>query len=607
MRFLLGLLAMSALFVPAVVASEPSTAAAAGIWPRPTEVSLVGDSLTAANPQVYRDAFAATGARAVALSGVPSRALRYGWQCWSNGKLGIFPAAISSSCKREGLEELRSWAASGTLGQAVVVSLGTNDAGIYSHAQHMEHFAQARQLVGPRALYLVSVYSTNATQNERMKRFNDAARQWCAADSKCAFIDWASSTQAQNRGIYTDSVHLNATGTAQRASFIASQVASMDVDRSPLASTETIGNAVGFTPMAPVRVADSRSNQALSALKTGSPQRLQIDFGVVPAGASAVAVNLTVTATAGSGYLTVYPCGSRPEVSSLNWNEPRATLANGAIVLLDRTGGFCVFSSVDTHLVVDVGGFFASSSTERFNPVAPFRVADSRLGLGGISRLGPGQTVSIAVTGAGSAPHKATAVAVNVTAVSPAAAGYVTMFACDTSRPETSALNFTAGAVRANNALVALGESGRLCLFSSVATDVVVDVVGFFGATGRSFQATSPIRLLDTRTFHQGLSAGHLGAAVGPLVPVDVAVAAVRGIPAGSVAAVVNVAVVHPGAPGYVVVYPAGAARAEVSTLNFAAGEIRSNGAHSGLGSGGLRLMSTAAAHLVVDLVGVWV
>ena len=44
-----------------------------------------------------------------------------------------------------------------------------------------------------------------------------------------------------------------------------------------------------------------------------------------------MSLNVTVTNTAGSGFATVYPCGSRPNVSSLNY-PAGGTVANAVIV-----------------------------------------------------------------------------------------------------------------------------------------------------------------------------------------------------------------------------------------------------------------------------------
>ena len=48
--------------------------------------------------------------------------------------------------------------------------------------------------------------------------------------------------------------------------------------------------------------------------------------------------------------------------------------------------------------------------------------------------------------------------------------------------PTVSNLNVVAGAVVANRAVVSTAGSGQFCVFSSVDTDVVIDVEGFIGS-----------------------------------------------------------------------------------------------------------------------------
>jgi len=92
----------------------------------------------------------------------------------------------------------------------------------------------------------------------------------------------------------------------------------------------------------------------------------------------------------------------------------------------------------------------------------------------------------------------------NVTAVGPLGAGFVTAFGCDRSRPTASYLNFRAGEVVANLAMVRADAGGRVCLFSNVATNLVVDHAGNLPAAAVVPQ-DNPTRLADTRS-QQGIT-----------------------------------------------------------------------------------------------------
>ncbi len=70
-------------------------------------------------------------------------------------------------------------------------------------------------------------------------------------------------------------------------------------------------------------------------------------------------LNVTVTQTAGPGYVTAFPCGStQPTASSLNFGAG-ATVPNGLISKIGTGGKVCLFVSSGTHLIADVNGWFA--------------------------------------------------------------------------------------------------------------------------------------------------------------------------------------------------------------------------------------------------------
>lgn len=105
----------------------------------------------------------------------------------------------------------------------------------------------------------------------------------------------------------------------------------------------------GFSPSGPTRNLDTRSGPPVT------------DVSIVPvggAGADGVALTLTAAEPTGPGFATVFPCGQAPPfVSNLNFVAGQI-VANAVIATPDATGRVCVHTSVPTHLVVDVSGFF---------------------------------------------------------------------------------------------------------------------------------------------------------------------------------------------------------------------------------------------------------
>jgi hypothetical protein len=286
-----------------------------------------------------------------------------------------------------------------------------------------------------------------------------------------------------------------------------------------------------------------------------------------------------------------------PVASSVNFRAGEV-VPNTVIAPLGQGGAVCVYPQQDLDLLVDVAGY-VGPTTNGFVPVAPERLVDTRNGLGG-GRLAASGRLSVPVVGRAGVPAGAAAVALNVTATSAAYAGYVTAWPCDQPQPDASILNIVPGVNRANNAIVPLGPSGQVCLFTFGPLDVIVDISGWYGAGGGHMQAIVPSRHLDTRLGQGGY--GRPGA--GQIVTIDVA--GRDGIPAAARAVRVNLTASTPGAPTYVTAYPCARTTPAVSNLNLEpAAVVRANGATVPLSPAGqLCLYTFAGTDLLLDVEG---
>ena len=103
---------------------------------------------------------------------------------------------------------------------------------------------------------------------------------------------------------------------------------------------------------------------------------------------------------------------------------------------------------------------------------------------GGPRLSGDGATRDFVVGGRCGVPSDARAVVLNVTVVDATAGGNLRLFAQGIAAPLASVINFRAGQVRANNAVVRLsGSPGALTVQTDVqagSTHAVVDVNGYF-------------------------------------------------------------------------------------------------------------------------------
>ncbi|MER5637600.1 PKD domain-containing protein [Kitasatospora sp. NPDC002227] len=205
-----------------------------------------------------------------------------------------------------------------------------------------------------------------------------------------------------------------------------------------------------------------------------------------------------------------------------------------------------------------------------FIPITPTRVFDSRKpDMGGRpQRLAPGQSVTLYVPTQAGHPH-ADAAVLNVTAVNPDSAGYLSVYPYGTDRPATSNVNFKAGQTVPNLVTVPTGQNNWITLYNfSGGTDVVVDVMGYYEKDGGSrFGAVAPSRLLDTRK----------SAAVGPDSSTSIQVRGTAGVPNDATAVVLNLTATASDAGSYLTAYASGTGRPGTSNLNFTAGQTVAN------------------------------
>ena len=147
----------------------------------------------------------------------------------------------------------------------------------------------------------------------------------------------------------------------------------------------------------------------------------------------------------------------------------------------------------------------------------------------------------------------------------------------------------------ANAAIVLAGTGGGVAVYPSDATNLVIDVNGYFAAPdsgGYNLYTLTPCRALDTRKT-TGAFSGELTVSV-----VDSAC----GPPSTAKAFVFNATVVPSVDLGYLTLWPDGEAQPVVSTLNVADGAITSNIANVTNGDGKTDAYASGTTQLVLDI-----
>ncbi len=117
-----------------------------------------------------------------------------------------------------------------------------------------------------------------------------------------------------------------------------------------------------FTALPPCRVVDTRGGAPLGGgYLPSATERIYTMTGVcgIPASATGVSLNATVTGVTGQGFLSLWQTGTAyPTVSTLNFN-PGETQVNAAIVPLNATGQLSVALGVSGgHVILDVNGYY---------------------------------------------------------------------------------------------------------------------------------------------------------------------------------------------------------------------------------------------------------
>jgi uncharacterized repeat protein (TIGR01451 family) len=366
-----------------------------------------------------------------------------------------------------------------------------------------------------------------------------------------------------------------------------------------------------FVPVDPVRVLDTRDGTGgvpSGKVAGGGTVSFPVMGGQVPAEARAVALNVTTTSVAGPGYATVWPHGeAMPATSSVNVSEPDETAANAAVVPVGQGGMLDMFTFESAHLVADLTGYWVSAGSTvdgRLQSVsAPTRLLDSRDGTGGKSggAFAAGEQFDLQVTGS-AVPAGATAAVMTVTYTNPTAPGYLTLWPSGSARPVVSTTNPNgSGDIRSNLAIVKIGAAGQISVFSYQPSDVVIDVVGYFGndPSGRGlFTPMSPHRIEDSR--QAGQAFGRIGAGETATLPFD------KLVPPAATTVIYNLTATQTVSAGFLTAFANGQPRPLASSVNWS-GPDQSRAAFNGSALGAGRAVNHFAysdTDVIIDLAG---
>jgi hypothetical protein len=625
------------------VTSLVSTAAAPPAHAAAVETLLIGDSVMAGMAQGY-------GAEARATLGARYSFLLEAEECRRliapSCRIGTRPAPTNAITVLT--------ARAGAFNRALVVAAGYNDSatgtsGVGAAVDRL--VAEARRQGISRVVWLTYREAGDSGHIAQYRASNAVLRDKDAEYADLFIADWATRSRSMPASWFSgDGVHLGASAATAMADLIADTLdnalrgvpvpppaptpppPSADPGSGPApqpppppppppptrcTSTTVSGELVPAAPPAtdaapsggvhvldpPVRLLDTR--ELPGSLEAGRVAVVPV-AGLHGVAADAVAAIVTITSVepCADGFLTAFPCGNGVPLTAV-LNAPAKTIvANSAVVRLGG-GAMCVYANRRTDVVVDITGWIGPGGAAT-TVVAPVRIVDTRPGEQqllpvGQQRLPGAWLLAVDVASLAQVGPAAAAVTINLAAANPSAPGFLTALPgpCGNVRlpPATAALTVSAHRDVAASATVAV-RGGQICVYSSVETDVVIDLQAAHVPEGRQVMTVSPQRLIDTRTTARLRPGAVLELELDALMP---------GVPANLTGAIVNVTGVDPASNGYLVISACNlAARPFVSNLNVSSITVANRALVSTGGTRRLCVFSSADTDLVID-VEAWV
>jgi hypothetical protein len=340
----------------------------------------------------------------------------------------------------------------------------------------------------------------------------------------------------------------------------------------------------------------SSSSQSLSASAGGNGVSV-----TAPAGCSWSVANPSnfITVTEGAS-------GSGNGVVSFTVPANLGTSRNGALVIAG-------------HLFTLTQAGQTTTPGLAFYPLTPCRIADTRSvgGSGKTGAFGPPFLAADATRNFPipasfcSVPARAQAYSLNFGALPHAPLGFLTTWPSGSPLPEAATLGSPSGQEVSDAALVPAGTNASISLFANSATDVIIDINGYFAPPNEpqalAFYPITPCRIADTRSVGgSGLTGAfgppYLSADTIRVLPIPTSAC---GLPSTALAYSLNFGAIPHAALGFLTTWPTGSPLPLVGTLGSPDGLPVSNAALVPAGTNGsISLYANADTDVIVDANG---
>lgn len=223
-------------------------------------------------------------------------------------------------------------------------------------------------------------------------------------------------------------------------------------------------SGVGLVPIRAIRGLDTRTT---TRLRRGAAAGVDLGRAGVTADTQAVSATITIVDPSGTGTLSFGVCNQGL------WSVPISgeSIQSFSIAMRVNSSGWCITTSVDTDVVVDITGLWQGTAGSPA-PVDPVRAFDSRTT--GV-QVGT-DPVPVQIAGIGQVPAGATTALVAISTVSGGNPGIVFAMPCDEARSEGAVAAMVARKV-VSAVVPARLSGGVVCIAALRPVDVIVDVV----------------------------------------------------------------------------------------------------------------------------------
>ncbi|MFY1697853.1 MULTISPECIES: hypothetical protein [unclassified Solwaraspora] len=246
------------------------------------------------------------------------------------------------------------------------------------------------------------------------------------------------------------------------------------------------GSGGGFVPTAHTRLVDTRDGTGTSvgAIAAQSNRTFTLTGGVVPAGATSVALDVIVVNAAVPGWIAAFPPGTTGTRSLMDF--PAGTTSHAGTVTLSSSGEvtFRNPTSSPLHVVLSAQGYFTGSSSTGagLRTLPASRLLDTRSNSG--AAIPANGEIDVQVGGTNGLPTRGIAAAVlNLTAINPSSNGYLRVWPLDGTQPTPSVLNYSSTQIaRGSLAFTQVGTEGKVRIrnYSSGTVHLTVDLQAWF-------------------------------------------------------------------------------------------------------------------------------